>query len=155
MTPLGHLASAHVLAPADAAFAYLNDPFRLGRWSLGCFDTRWDPDSGLHTGRSLFDGSRGWFTIDADPFRMLLDYWVGQPDRLTFRISARVIPGETVGYESGTCLVMLSAWRPATMPAERWLRLCASHDAEIWLIKAQIESENSSDASRGDVVSSS
>jgi hypothetical protein len=142
MSTLGHLATAHVLAPADAAFAYLSDPLQLGRWSLGCFATAWDGENGLYTGLSLFDGSKGWFSIDADPARMLVDYSVGRPERLAFRISARVAPGQTVGYESDTCLIMLSAWRPADMPDERWLRLCASHEAEIWLLKAQIEAEN-------------
>ena len=36
-------------------------------------------------------------------------------------------------------LIMLMAWRPAAMDPERWQRLCASHEAELWLIKAQIE----------------
>ena len=138
---LGHMVTGHVLAPAAVAFAYLSDPVQLGRWSLGCFGTSADPETGLHTGHSLFDGSRGWFRIDPDPVRMVVDYLVGEPGRLTLRISARVVSAETVGYESETSLVMLSAWRPATMTPERWQRLCASHEAEIWLIKAQIETQ--------------
>jgi hypothetical protein len=146
---LGHMVTQHILAPAENAFAYLSDPLKLGLWSLGCFGTSLDETCGIHTGTSLFDGTRGWFRIEPEPTRMLLDYWVGTPDRFRFRISARVIPGDTVGYDERTCLVMLSAWRPEGMPPERWERLCASHEAEIWLIKAQIEKEHERAAEQG------
>jgi hypothetical protein len=33
---------------------------------------------------------------------------------------------------------MLMAWRPAGMEEARWHRLCASHEAEILLIREQI-----------------
>jgi hypothetical protein len=138
---LGHMVTRHILAPAENAFAYLGDPLKLGLWSLGCFGTSLDEACGIHTGTSLFDGTRGWFRIEPEPTRMLLDYWVGAPGHFHCRISARVVPGETLGYEGKTCLVMLSAWRPSGMGQERWERLCASHEAEIWLIKAQIEKE--------------
>jgi hypothetical protein len=138
---LGHMVTRHVCAPADLAFAYLCDPVALGRWSLGCFGTSLDERTGFHTGTSLFDGAQGWFRIEPDPARMLVDFGVGTPDELQVRISARVVEGTQSGYESDTCLVMLSAWRPRTMDAERWERLCASHEAEIWLIKAQIETD--------------
>ena len=138
---LGHMVTRHVHAPAALAFTYLSDPVKLGRWSLGCFDTALDEASGAYTGLSLFDGAQGWFRIDPDPQRLIVDYSVGTPDRLSRRISARVVDGATVGYADGTCLVMLTAWRPENMEPDRWERLCASHEAEIWLIKAQIETE--------------
>ncbi len=97
--------------------------------------------SGLHTGLSLFDRGRGWYRIDSDPDRMSIDYLVGAPDSLTHRISARVMAGGPLAYSDPACLATLIAWRPATMDEERWLRLKASHEAEIWLIKAQIETE--------------
>jgi hypothetical protein len=81
---------------------------------------------------------------------MLLDYWVGTPGRLSHRISARVVPGGSAGYDGGTCIVMLTAWRPADMGEERWERLCASHEAEIWLLKAQIEADYASASGRRD-----
>ncbi|WP_211486631.1 SRPBCC family protein, partial [Corallococcus exiguus] len=84
-------------APADGAFAYLCDPIKLGRWSLGCFDTSLDEAAKLHTGLSLFDGGRGWFRIEPDPAHRLIDYRVGTPSFLSHRISARVIEGGTVG----------------------------------------------------------
>ena len=74
---LGHLATREVAAPAQWAYRFLCDPVRLGRWSLGCFDTRFDDTSKLHTGLSLFDRSQGWFRLDEEPSRLLVDYWVG------------------------------------------------------------------------------
>ncbi|WP_210484019.1 hypothetical protein [Microvirga antarctica] len=140
-SPLGHLVTRTVEAPSSHAFLYLSDPIKLGRWSLGCFATWRDEMSGIHTGLSLFDGAQGWYRIDPDPSRLLIDYAVGTPDTLGVRIAARIVAGETIGYSAETCLVMLSAWRPTAMDDARWERLCASHEAEIWLIKAQIEKE--------------
>lgn len=141
MSALSHIATCHMLAPADFAFGYLSDPIKLGRWSLGCFDTEAAAEPGLYTGLSLFDGGRGWYRIEADAALLSIDYLVGTPDRLTHRISARVMAGAPLAYADATCLATLIAWRPADMEDDRWRRLCASHDAEIWLIKAQIETE--------------
>jgi hypothetical protein len=141
MNDLGHVVTCHVLAPAPAAFGYLADPIRLGRWSLGCFDTSPAGPDGLYTGLSLFDGGRGFFRIESDPARGWIDYLVGDEIRQTRRIAARIMDGPGLGYASGTCLATLMAWRPSGMADDRWLRLRASHEAEIWLIKAQIEAE--------------
>jgi hypothetical protein len=54
------------------------------------------------------------------------------------RISARIIAGPNAGLSAGQCLVMLMAWRPAGMEDSRWHRLCASHEAEILLIREQV-----------------
>lgn len=135
---LSHAVTQHVQAPPDAAFAYLADPIALGRWSLGCFDTE-AVGKGLFTGLSLFDDARGYFRIDADREHGRIDYLVGSAERLTHRISALVMPGDSLGYGARASLVTLIAWRPADMSDERWARLCASHDAEIWLIRSQIE----------------
>jgi len=137
---LAHMTTQLVAAPAEAAFAYLRDPIRLGRWSLGCFDTVATETPGLYRGRSLFDGGSGWFRIDADAAGSAIDYLVGTPQHLVRRISARIIPGPDLGYAGATCLVTLTAWRPAQMDEPRWARLCAAHEVEILLIKAQIES---------------
>lgn len=149
MTSFSHCVTCHVLAPAATAFAYLADPIKLGRWSLGCFDTGPADAAGLYTGLSLFDGGRGWYSIRTEPALRSIDYLVGTPGRLTHRISARILDASTLNYPSDTCLASLTAWRPADMPDDRWRRLCASHEAEIWLIKAQIEMEFASAASRG------
>ena len=136
-----HVTTQPVDAPAARAFAYLRDPINVGRWSLGCFGTEATDRTGVYTGRSLFDGARGWFRIDADPARLIIDYLVGEPRNLMRRISARVVPGADLGYSAATCLITLTAWRPHDMGDERWARLCAAHEAEIFLIKSQIEAD--------------
>ncbi|MET0605290.1 MAG: hypothetical protein ABWZ80_02440 [Beijerinckiaceae bacterium] len=141
MAELSHIATCHVLAPADFSFLYLSDPIKLGRWSLGCFDTKAADETGLHTGLSLFDGGQGWYRIEADKTRLTIDFLVGAPDRLSRRISARIMPGDGLAYPDASCLASLISWRPADMGDDRWARLRASHEAEIWLIKAQIEAE--------------
>ncbi|WP_293853237.1 hypothetical protein [uncultured Alsobacter sp.] len=137
---LSHCATAHVMAEADAAFRFMADPIALGGWSLGCMRTRPDGDDGLHTGESLFDGGRGWFRIQADPERLTVDYGLGTPQALAWRIAAQVVRPERCALPAGTCYVSLIAWRPAGMADERWRRLCSAHETEILLIKAQIES---------------
>ena len=138
---LTHVATQLVGTPAARAFAYLHDPINVGRWSLGCFGTEASDLPGVYTGRSLYDGVRGWFRIDADRTRFIIDYLVGEPRNLVRRISGRVIPGSDLGYGAATCLITLTAWRPHNMSDERWTRLCAAHEAEIFLIKSQIEAD--------------
>ena len=136
---LVHAVTQKLDAPARRAFDFLADPLCLGRWSLGCFETSPAGPDGLHAGHSLFDGGKGWFRIEAVSARLTIDYLVGAPDALCRRISARVIPGADLGYPGDICLVTLTAWRPSGMEAARWKRLCASHEAEIFLIRSQVE----------------
>ena len=142
-TALSHCATIAVDVPAAQAFAFLADPVRLGEWSLGCMDTQPTDIPGVFSGRSLFDGGRGCVAIDPYPALGLIDYRVGAPTALIHRISARVMPGAAMERGDGSCLVSLIAWRPAKMADERWARLCATHEAEIFLIKAQIETRHS------------
>ena len=139
--PCAHSVAQIVHAPFDAVFDYMADPLKLGRWSLGCFDIVADRESGLHAGTSLYDGARGWVRISADRASGLIDYHVGTPQHLSPRIFCRVASGGPLDYAPQTSLVALIAWRAATMPEDRWLRLQAAHTAEIWLIKEQIEHE--------------
>lgn len=136
---LSHSATCSVSVAAIDAFGFLADPVALSRWSLGCMDLV-DLGNGVYTGRSLFDGGQGWLSIEGDRSRLLVDYHVGTLDRREPRISARVIPGPVCGLDEASCYVTLTAWRTASMTDERWQRLCATHDAEIWLIKSQMES---------------
>lgn len=137
--PLCHTVSLEVNVPATQAFQYLSDPEKIGRWALGCFDTRLTEYDGLYKGTSLFDRSETWVRVEADPKRMIIDYHVGDPNRQVPRISTRVIPGDIYGKNSDYCIVIMTAWRPADMRDERWHRLCVTHDAEILLIKSQLE----------------
>lgn len=135
-----HIVTTLVEAEAEAAFAFLADPDALGGWSLGCMDTGPDGPEGVYKGRSLFDGAEGWFSIHAHPELLLIDYAVGTRENRNRRISARVVAAQECGLAQGSCYVSLIAWRTAGMAEPRWRRLCAAHEAEIWLIKAQIES---------------
>jgi hypothetical protein len=139
MTDLAHATTLRVEVEAQVAFQFLADPLRLGRWSLGCFDTKAAASAGLYTGASLYDGAPAWFRIDADQARYIIDYQVGDAVSQVPRISARVVPGPVCGLGSTCCYVTLMAWRTAGMDDDRWNRLRSAHEAEIWLIKAQIE----------------
>ncbi len=139
---MAHAATCFVRVPAMTAYEFLVDPAALSRWSLGCMDLV-EVGNGIYTGRSLFDGGQGWLSIDSDQSRFLVDYHVGTLEKRDPRISARVIPGPVCGFDADTCYVTLVAWRTETMNDERWRRLCASHDAEIWLIKSQMETRTS------------
>jgi hypothetical protein len=139
MNGLSHSATLQVDVAADAAFDFLADPLQLGRWSLGCFGTEAAGEPGLYTGVSLYDGGRGWFRIDADRSRHIVDYHVGDAASQVPRVSARVVAGPACGLPPTACYVTLTAWRVHGMDDARWSRLCAAHEAEIWLIKSQIE----------------
>jgi hypothetical protein len=136
---LVHTCAALVNAPARAAFDFLADPQSLGRWSLGALNVKPTEKAGVYTGFSMFNGSQAWLAIDAKPELLLIDYRVGTPDNLVPRIFARVVPGTVVGLREDQCYVALTAWRTASMTAERWHQLRASHEAEILLIDSQIE----------------
>lgn len=136
---LVHTCAALVNAPARAAFDFLADPQALGRWSLGALNIKPTQQHGVYTGFSMFNGSQAWLSIEARPELLLIDYRVGTPDNLVPRIFARVVPGTVVGLKENQCYVALTAWRTASMSAERWHQLRASHEAEILLIDSQIE----------------
>lgn len=139
MHSLSHCATAVCDATAEVAFAFLADPTRLGSWALGCWDAE---PAGERTvrGTSLFDASTAYVRADPDSTRLSVDYAVGDgPGELVHRISARVIPGPVLGFDESRSLVTLLAWRQAGMADERWSRLVASHEAEIYLLCARIE----------------
>ena len=136
-----HVSSAMVEVSAARAFDYLTSIEGFRRWSLGCLQTLEDSEGRWH-GRSLFDGAGTWCRLDSDPMRRLIDFHVGsEPGRLQPRINARVIPGPVLGRDEHHCLLTLTAYRSADMTDARWQRLRATHDCEIHLIKAQLESE--------------
>ena len=145
---LSHCVTARFDVAADTALAFLRDPIALGAWSLGCMNTRPDEESrGVYRGKSLFDGSETRFCIDADPERRIVDYLLGTPGEMVPRISIRVVPADVCDLEATQCYVTMTAWRPRTMDEPRWQQLCACHEAEIHLIRAQCEA-----AAMGDPV---
>jgi hypothetical protein len=134
-----HSTTAMLDVPAGVAFAFMSDPIALGRWSLGCMNARPAADGNAHIGVSLFDGTQSHFAIDPDPERMIIDYRVGPQDRMLPRISARVVRPQVCGLPEDRCYLTLTAWRVSDMDAARWYLLCATHETEILLIKAQCE----------------
>ncbi|WP_425049468.1 hypothetical protein [Psychromarinibacter sp. S121] len=136
----GHAVTARVAVGAEAAFGFLSDPIALGGWSLGCMNTAPVPGApGVYAGRSLFDGSETRFAIDADPARGVIDFLLGDAGAMVPRISIRIVPADVCGLGGAECLVTMSAWRASDMDDTRWQQLCACHEAEIHLIRAQCE----------------
>lgn len=134
-----HIASITVNRPAGIVFALMADPAKLGRWSFGTWETDIAPD-GLVTGTSIFDGEKILVRIDADLDRLSIDYKLGvDPAKLVPRINVRVVPGASLGLESGQCVLTFIAWRAADMDDDRWRRLTASHEFEVVLIKNLLE----------------
>lgn len=140
-TGLCYVVSADVAAPASFAFDYLADPAKVGEWALGAFNARPVADD-VYAGTSLLDGSSVVYRVDADARRGVIDYLVGaEAKTLVMRISTRVVPGEILGRGAGTCVVSMSAWRPADFDERRWSRLKAFHGAEIHILRERIEAE--------------
>jgi len=136
---LSHCVTVECATSADRAFAFLTDGGALGRWAFGCWGAA-PRGEGLFVGRSLFDDQEIWVRIVDEPRLGIVDYHLGRsPDMLIPRISARVVPGPTVGRDRDHCLLSLMAWRPADMDDARWERLSANHEAEIHLIKALLQ----------------
>ncbi|MCZ4290976.1 hypothetical protein [Hoeflea alexandrii] len=125
--------------PAEAAFTFMADPIALGQWSLGCMNTRSVKQTRTHSGHSLFDGAQGFFEIETDRDRLIVDYHLGSPEHMVPRVSARIVPADICGLGKEQCYVTLTAWRATDMDDARWHRLCVTHEAEMYLIKSQCE----------------
>lgn len=139
MSGVFHSASAQVDVRAAIAFTYLGDGLRQADWALGSWD-RTEVGDGLFRGRSLFDGSDVYVRISTVPAAMLVDYEVGpSPDQLRRVNSARVVPGEVLGWPPSSCVVTLMKWRTPAQDDDAWARLCAAYDAEIHMVKGRLE----------------
>ena len=133
-------------ASVQDALALLSQASGLACWNLGLWHTQ-DAPGGLLQGRSLFDGALGLAQVVVHAGHGLVEYRVGSTaTALVPRIQARVQPGPELGFEPGHCLVTLLAWRSAGMSDERWQRLCAVHEVEIELIRAQLEAMPGADS---------
>ncbi|MFZ5675086.1 MAG: hypothetical protein ACOZAM_19180 [Pseudomonadota bacterium] len=135
-----HITSAVVKAGAASVFVRMADAKNLHRWSFGTWKTEIAAD-GLVRGTSLFDGTSIHVRIEADEKRGIIDFHLGaDPHKLVPRIQLRVVPGEFVGLDGGQSVLTFIAWRSQAMDDDRWRRLTASHEMEVVLIKAMIES---------------
>ena len=136
MSSLSHCVTAECAVPARRAYDFLSDGLEVGRWALGSFAAE-KVGRNLFRGRSLFDGTDVLYRPVGDAGRLIVDYHVGtNPGALAPRLMARVIPGEASGRGKGSCLVMLIAWRDASMSEARWARLTACHEVEILIVQA-------------------
>ncbi|MBM3533048.1 MAG: hypothetical protein FJX60_08450 [Alphaproteobacteria bacterium] len=134
-----HAVSIELAVTAERAFAFMSDPKAMDRWSFGTWKIVLH-EGGLVEGSSIFDGSVTWVRIDADKQRGVIDYHLGkEPSALTPRIMARVIPGDRLDIGAEKCVLSMIAWRTKSMPEERWKRLVASHEFEVFLLKSLIE----------------
>ena len=53
--------------------------------------------------------------------------------------SARIVPGELLGYAEGSCVVTLMKWRTEGQSDEAWQRGCVTFDTDIHMIKGRLE----------------
>ena len=133
--------STEISCDARRVFAFAADASRVGDWALGSFGPIHTDEQGVSKGISLFDRSPAWFTLDADESRLIVDYHIGSQEARYPRISVRVIPGDVLKKPASSCVLTMTAWRPADMDDLRWRRLCACHEAEVLMVKSQVESE--------------
>lgn len=94
---------------------------------------------GVFRGCSLFDASEAYVEIRPEPALGLIDFHVGTREVRRPRIFIRITPGPVLGMGAGECLVTLHALRAGDAPDANWARTCLTHEAEILLIKAQLE----------------
>lgn len=93
-------------------------------------------------GRSLLDGSESFVRVVPHEPTLSVDFAVGDDlSRLRRRIAARAVPGEEISLEPDHCLLLLLAWRPATMSDARWHQLVVAHEVEILVLRRCIEAE--------------
>lgn len=133
-----HMTSIPVSVPSDFALSRLSCAEFVGGWALGSM--RLQPVApGVWRGWSLFDGSEAHVEILVRAELGIIDYAIGCAERRSPRVFIRVTPGVVLGFEPDCCLVALQAMRSAAANDASWARTCAAHEAEILLIKAQLE----------------
>lgn len=132
----GHQATRCVKVETQAAFSFLSDPQCLGQWSLGCFNVEvLDKEQRLLTGHSLFGRGQAYVRIEPLESLGLIRFWVGaSAEALIPRILATVVP-----YDEQHCLVSLITYRQPGVEEARWEELMRTHETELDLIKAQLE----------------
>ena len=140
LTP-AHLAATRIDAPAAFAFAHLSDGRKLGRWTLGSMDLAPTGEPDLWRGQSLFDGAEALVEIRPEPRLGLIDFRLGPAGARVPRVSIRVTPGPDWGLPETSCLAAMTTWRAGWMDDARWMRTVKSHELEVLLFRAQIETD--------------
>lgn len=134
-----HTCSCEVEAAPVDAFNYMSDGIRQGEWTFGSWDRRKIKEN-LFVGTSMFDSKETYIRIETDPERFMVYYYLGSdPENLVARNMVRVVPANVVQGDNTKCLITLMAWRSSFMSDLRWKQLCVSHESQIFIIKARIE----------------
>ena len=139
---LCHTATLPISAPAQEAFEFLTDSEMMGQWAFGAWGLK-PAGNDTFIGKSLYEDLEVYCRLNANRDLLQMDYEVGDdPAHLVPRIISRVIPGEHIGRDAGSCLLSMISWRSAAVSDERWRLTCASHEAEIFRIRHLIESRH-------------
>jgi hypothetical protein len=134
-----HSASIEVHCAVQKAFDYLADGIRQGEWALGSID-RQHVEGNLFTGRSMFNGAAEFIRVEPDAIRGLIHFSVGPaPEAIKPLALIRVMSGDILGLPNTQCVVSLITWRPYGTPDAIWRRVESSHEAEMFIIKHQLE----------------
>ena len=136
-----HSASIEIQCDARTAVAYVADGIKQGEWALGSIDRR-EIGDGLFEGTSMFGAGTEYIRIRVDDENQVVYYDVGHSlDDLRTLNVIRVVSGPVLGAEAETCVMTLLSWRPQGTPDEAWTRNCVSHETEMYIIKARLESK--------------
>ena len=115
--PLCHTATLTISAPAEEAFEFMTDTEMMGQWAFGAWGLK-PAGNDTFIGKSLYEDLEVYCRLKANRDLLQMDYEVGEdPAHLVPRIISKVIPGEYIGREAGSCLVSMISWRSADMPA--------------------------------------
>jgi hypothetical protein len=136
---IAHTASVVLAVDADTAFEFMASGMNQTYWALGSW-ARVDEGDGVVSGTSLWDGSKRYIRVEADPKLRLVDYYTGATrDALKHGVQARILPGEPLGHPAGSSVLTLTACRGAGHSDESWRRTYHAFQVEVHLIKGRLE----------------
>ena len=140
--PYCHTSTIAIRCSAGKAFDYLADGVKMGDWTLGS-QQRQALGNGLFSGVSIFDGRTLYVRLHPDRERLMIYCDVGgDPEQLQPRNLLRIVPGPVVGDGADICLVTLMSWRSVGASDPDWIKLCSSHETEMFIIKDRLERTN-------------
>lgn len=136
---IAHTASVVLAVNADTAFEFMASGMNQTYWALGSW-ARVDEGDGVVSGTSLWDGSKLYIRIEAEPRLRLVDYHTGPArDKLKHGVQARILPGEPLGHPAGSSVLTITVWHNPGHTEESWRRTYHAFQAEVHLIKGRLE----------------
>jgi hypothetical protein len=141
---LAYCVTVHCSVSAGQAFDFMADGAALGGWALGCFNTARIDDLDTVLGVDLATGAETFVRPVVHRDQRIIVYEVAYGEKVDLNdmtpwIWAIVHPGNRFGFAPDSCVISMIAWRLAGMSDNDWEGVCAYHDAEILLIKGQLE----------------